>query len=147
MAGQPDPLEGSHFTVDLGGEGVEAFARVELPLAVLDEVAFRSGDERTTEARKAPGLARYTHLVLSRGVTTNLSLWQWWASARAGDPGIDRDVVVTLLDPTQAPRVRWRFRNAFPVVYRLSPLDATDSDVVTETVELAFDTMDAEALA
>jgi phage tail-like protein len=95
----------------------------------------------------APGLAHYTHLVLSRGLTTDQSLWQWWASARAGDPGIDRDVVVTLLDSARAPRVRWKFRNAFPVVYRLTPLDATDSDVVTETVELAFDTMDAEAFA
>ncbi len=39
----------------------------------------------------------------------------------------------------------WRFRNAFPVVYRLSPLDAAASDLVIETVELAFDSMDVEA--
>ena len=35
-------------------------------------------------------------------------------------------------------------RNAFPVAYRLSPLDTSSGDVVVETVELAFDSMDAE---
>jgi phage tail-like protein len=54
-------------------------------------------------------------------------------------------VVVTLLDPTRQPRVRWRFRNAFPVVYRVSPLDTSSDDVVVETVELVFDSMGAEA--
>ena len=39
----------------------------------------------------------------------------------------------------------WQFRNAFPAVYRVSPLDAASSEVVLETVELAFDTMDVEA--
>jgi phage tail-like protein len=54
-------------------------------------------------------------------------------------------VVVTLLDPTRQPRLGWRFRNAFPVVYRVSPLDTSSDDVVVETVELVFDSMGAEA--
>jgi phage tail-like protein len=144
MPSQPDPLEGSNFSVDLGDGVAHSFSRVELPVAVLDEVAYRSGADKSAEPRKQPGRASYTHLVLSRGLTTDLSLWTWWEAARDGDTGIDRAVVVTLLDPTRQPRLRWRFRNAFPVVYRLSPLDTSSGDVVVETVELAFDSMDAE---
>lgn len=145
MAAHPDPLEGSSFVVDLGAGDDTSIARVDLPVAVLDEVAHRSGNEKTTEPRKQPGLASYSHLVLHRGLTTNLDLWNWWEQARGGDPAVDRDVRVRLLDATAQPVLAWRFRNAFPAVYRLSPLDASSSDVVVETVELAFDTMDVEA--
>ena len=54
-------------------------------------------------------------------------------------------MVVRLLDGTGQLVMTWLFRNAFPAVYRVSPLDAASSDVVLETLELAFDTMDVEA--
>ena len=144
MASHPDPLEGSNFLVDFAGTDDASFSHVDLPVAVLDEVAYRSGDEKSHEPRKQPGLASYSHLVLSRGLTANLDLWNWWEAARNGDPAVDRNVVVRLLDGAGQLVLTWRFRNAFPAVYRLSPLDATASDLVIETVELAFDSMDVE---
>ena len=144
MAAHPDPLEGSNFIVDFAGTDDASFSHVDLPVALLDEVAYRSGDDRANEPRKQPGLASYSHLVLSRGLTTNLDLWNWWEAARNGDPTVDRNVVVRLLDGTRQLVLTWQFRNAFPVVYRLSPLDAASSDLVIETVELAFDSMDVE---
>lgn len=146
MAGHPpDPFEGSHFSVDVGTGDVALFSRVELPVATLDEIAYRSGADRSNETRKQPGLASYTRLVLHRALTTNLDLWQWWVAARSGAPDVDRNVVVRLLDDTLSPVLTWKFRNAFPVVHRVSTLDAASSDVVVETIELAFDSMDAEA--
>ena len=144
MASHPDPLEGSNFIVDFAGTDDASFSHVDLPVALLDEVAYRSGDDRANEPRKQPGLASYSHLVLSRGLTTNLDLWSWWEAARDGDPTVDRNVVVKLLDGTGQLVLTWKFRNAFPAVYRLSPLDAAASDLVVETVELAFDSMDVE---
>ena len=144
MASHPDPLEGSNFIVDFAGTDDASFSHVDLPVALLDEVAYRSGNEKANEPRKQPGLASYSHLVLSRGLTTNLDLWTWWESARNGDPAVDRNVVVRLLDDTGQPVLSWKFRNAFPAVYRVSPLDAAASDLVIETVELAFDSMDVE---
>lgn len=144
MAAHPDPLEGSNFIVDFAGTDDASFSHVDLPVALLDEVAYRSGDDRANEPRKQPGLASYSHLVLSRGLTTNLDLWNWWEAARNADPAVDRTVVVKLLDGTGQLVLTWKFRNAFPAVYRLSPLDAASSDLVIETVELAFDSMDVE---
>ena len=144
MASHPDPLEGSNFIVDFAGTDDASFSHVDLPVALLDEVAYRSGDDKANEPRKQPGLASYSHLVLSRGLTTNLDLWNWWEAAHNGDPSVDRNVVVRLLDGTGQLVLSWKFRNAFPAVYRLSPLDAAASDLVVETVELAFDSMDVE---
>jgi phage tail-like protein len=140
----PEPFEASRFSVDLGTGDATLFSRVELPVATLGEVTFRSGSDRTAEARRQPGLASYTHLVLHRALTTNLDLWQWWELARHGDPSVDRNVVVRLLDEVGSPRLTWKFRNAFPVVHRVSTLDGSSSDVVVESIELAFDSMDAE---
>jgi phage tail-like protein len=140
----PAPFEGSSFSVEVAGLTGSFFSRVELPQGVVDELAHRSGSDRTSASRKAPGLSHYSHLVLSRGLTSNLDLWTWWTTARDGSASVDRDVAVRLLDGGGAPVMAWRFLNAFPVVYRLTPLDASSSDVVVETVELAFDSMDAE---
>jgi phage tail-like protein len=145
MPQTPEPFEGSNFVVDLGTGTERPFARVDLPVAVLDEISHRSGSDRSNESTKQPGLASYSHLVLHRGLTTDLELWEWWEAARDGDPSVDRDVLVRLLDDQGQPRLAWRFRNAFPVVHRIAPLDAIVGGVLMETVELAFDTMDAEA--
>jgi phage tail-like protein len=145
MAAHPDPLEGSNFLEDFAGADDASFSHVDLPVALLDEITYRSGNDKANEPRKQPGLASYSHLVLSRGLTVNLDLWSWWEAARNGDPAVDRNVVVKLLDATGQLVLTWKFRNAFPAVYRLSPLDAASNDLVIETVELAFDSMDVEA--
>ncbi len=63
------PYEGSNFLVDMGvydsSDMRAAFFRVELPEAIVDEIAYRNGNDKTQEARKQPGLAKYGHLVLA----------------------------------------------------------------------------------
>jgi phage tail-like protein len=142
------PYEGSNFLVDLGtGDPHDIrsmFNRVELPEAVVDEVAYRSGNDKTNESRKQPGLAKYSHLVLTRGLLASTDLWDWWKQARQGQPNVDRTVVVTLLDEERSPVWTWQFRNAFPVNYRTTPLDAGRSDIVVEELTLTFDSMEIE---
>lgn len=142
------PYEGSNFLVDMGvfdPTDIRAtFFRVELPDAIIDEVAYRNGNEKTQDARKQPGLARYGHLILKRGLIGSTDLWDWWKQAREGQSGVDRNVIVTLLDEERVPVWLWRFRNAFPVNYRVTPLDASYSDVAVEELTLTFDSMDVE---
>jgi phage tail-like protein len=139
-----DPYEGSNYLVDLGlgdpHDARAAFRTVELPVAELDEIAYRSGNDRRNETRKQPGLARYGRLVLTRPLIGTTDLYEWWDSARNGVPDVDRNVTVTLLDDDRSETVwTWKFVNAFPVVYRFSVLDAAGSGPVDEIIELAFD--------
>ena len=142
--GLPEPLESSSFLVEIDGVSTLQCSRVEMPVATVDEVAYRSGSDKTHEARKQPGLASYSHLALHRGFTADRQLWDWWRQARSNDPGVDRSVSVTMLDGTGQPVAAWSFRNAFPVVHRLTALDASSSAAVVETLELTFDTMDLD---
>ena len=120
------------------------FFRSNCPDAIVDEVAYRSGDEKTQEARKQPGLAKYGHLVLKRSLIGSTDLWDWWKQAREGQPNVDRNITITLLDEARSSVWAWRFRNAFPVNYRVSPLDASSSDIAVEELTLTFDSMDIE---
>jgi len=142
------PYEGSNFLVDMGvidpSDVRATFFRVELPDAIVDEVAYRSGADKTQEARKQPGLATYTHLVLKRGLIGSTDLWEGWKQAREGQSNVDRNITITLLDEERASVWAWRFRNAFPVNYRVIPLDASSSDIAVDELTLTFDSMDIE---
>jgi phage tail-like protein len=142
------PYESSNFLVDLGtGDPSDVranFFRVELPAAIVDEVAYRAGNDKTPEPRKQPGLAKYDHLVLKRGLLGSTDLWEWWKQARDGQAGVDRNVSVTLLDEERLSVWTWHFRNAFPVDYRVSALDAACTDIVVEELTLTFDSMEIE---
>ncbi len=142
------PYEGSNFLVDMGAYDPSdiraAFFRVELPDAIIDEVAYRNANEKTQESRKQPGLAKYGHLVLKRGLIGSTDLWDWWKQARDGQSNVDRNITVTLLDEERTPVWSWRFRNAFPVNYRVPPLDSNFGDIAVEELTLTFDSMDIE---
>jgi phage tail-like protein len=142
------PYEGSNFLIDMGvfdpSDIRATFFRVELPDAIVDEVAYRSGAEKTQDARKQPGLAKYGHLVLKRGLIGSTDLWEWWKQAREGQSNLDRNITITLLDEERVPVWSWRFRNAFPVNYRVTSLDASCSDIAVEELTVTFDSMDIE---
>ena len=82
--------------------------------------------------------------MLKRGLSGSTDLWEWWKQAREGQPNVDRNITITLLDEERAAVWAWRFRNAFPVSYRVDPLDAASSDIAVEELTLTFDSMDIE---
>ncbi|HEY0521004.1 MAG TPA: phage tail protein [Ilumatobacteraceae bacterium] len=142
------PYEASNFLVDLGagdpGSVGAQFFQVEIPDAIVDEVVFRSGNDKAADSHKQPGLVKYGQLVLRRDLLGSTDLWDWWKQAREGQRDVDRNVTVTLLDEERAPVWTWHFRNAFPVKYATSPLDAHGNDVVVEELTLTFDSLDIE---
>jgi phage tail-like protein len=82
------------------------------------------------------------HLVLRRGYTGSLDLYEWWQSQRAPKPGRGRRVTVELLDDDGRPVTTWQFDGCRPVALEYSPLDAAQSALVFETITLAVDTVE-----
>ena len=144
MAVQRDnPYANFNFVVDAGlGEEI-AFAEVELPGAEIETIEYREGADRTNASRKLPGRVRYGNLVLRRGVSGNLALWEWFKAAREGEI-VRRDVTVTLLNEKREPVQQWRFRDAWPTKYDPSDLNAKGNEVVIELLELAVEAVELE---
>jgi phage tail-like protein len=135
------PYEGSNFVVSWGDtEQNGAFLGVELPEAIIDEIVYRNGSDKTQNSIKQAGSTTYGHLVLKRGLFGSTTLWEWWKQTHEGVRDV-RTVTVTLLDETGKPVWTWIFFEAFPVGYRTTALDATSSDVVIEELTVTFESM------
>lgn len=140
MPARPDPYRNFNFVVDLGGEPLAMF-EVILPVTSIDVVEYREGGDPTNAVRKLTGLRKFTNLVLKRGISESRDFFDWLRRVSNGQ--VDRrDVTVTLLDESQTPVKRWVLRNAWPVRYEVSRLQAAGHDVVLETLEIAVEDME-----
>ena len=114
------PYIGSNFLVSIGESDGRApaagFAEVVFPPFVVDRIR-QPGAEPDTRASHV--------LVLRRGVTGGLDLYQWWDDTRRTPARSRRTVTVQLLDEDHATVVlTWRFLRARPVSLSYSPLRA-----------------------
>jgi phage tail-like protein len=136
------PYRNFNFVVDI--EGVEhGFSEVVLPEAAIEAVEYREGTDKTTASRKLPGRLRLGNVVLRRGVTKDLALWEWFKAVRDGN--LDRRTVsITLLDAERTPVRIWRLRGAWPCKYEGPELDARGNDIVIETLELTCEGIELE---
>lgn len=145
MAVQRDnPYPNFNFVVDIGASvGEIGFAEADIPAAEIDVIEYREGADRTNAVRKLPGRVRYGNIVLRRGIDGGLSVWEWFREVRDGNLS-RRDVTITLLDEARNPVQRWRFRDAWPVKYDPSDLNAKGNEVLIETLELAVESIDLD---
>lgn len=141
-----DPYAGYNFLVTLGGIAEEgpraAFSEVTGLAAEIEVIEYRSGSE-DARVRKLPGLKKFPNLTLKRGVTGDTTFWDW---LRAGLNGqVQRvDGVVTLLDETRSPVMRWRFHRGWPCRYEGPSLRAGANDVAIETLEIAHEGLELD---
>ena len=77
-------------------------------------------------------------MTLKRGLTRDLSLWNWINAAMSGNMN-RASVVITLLDQADNPALHWRLRNAWPCRWSGPVLNAGLSDVAMEELELAHE--------
>jgi phage tail-like protein len=141
------PCANSNFLVDVGTADPRSasagFSEVIFPTFTLDGAVNRSAEAADAGESTSTGTAASPYLVLKRGVVGSLDLYAWWHKARRGKAPQRRTVKVELLAEDGSTVVlRWRFRNARPVSLSYSPLRAVEGNVVIETLELAFDSME-----
>ena len=64
-------------------------------------IEYREGADRVSSARKLPGRIKYANVMLKRGITGRLELFEWWKSVRDGVQR--RNVTIMLLDEQRSP--------------------------------------------
>lgn len=130
-----DPYKVFQFIVEINGTQVGGFSEV-TGLEVRTEVdEYREGGVNDY-VHKIAKETRYQNLTLKRGITDATELWEWHQQVVEGD--IQRKTVsVVLLDSQRQEKWRWVFRDAYPVKWNGSDLNATGNTVAVESVELA----------
>jgi len=91
---------------------------------------------------KVPKAAKYSNLILKRGMvaeSSDLALWfRQTMGADLSAPIVPQQVFLSLLNDQGGLLAFWSFEQAWPVKWSVSDFKAQDSAIVIETLELAY---------
>ena len=87
---------------------------------------------------KFPGRVSWSNITLRHGMTANSSLWDWFYGFAQGH-GKRRDGVVALLNEQRLPSNIWYFRRGLPLKYSGPQMNATQSNVAIQSIEIAHE--------
>jgi phage tail-like protein len=135
-----------NFIVEINGEAVAGFQEVEGLVSENKPIKYREGSDPMNTVRKLPGLEEYPNLVCKRGVTGSLVLWDWRKEVRDGSGSFPptRDVVIHLQNERHENVFQWRLTNAWCTKMSGPKLNAAANEIAIETMEIAYDRIDAE---
>ena len=125
---------------DTGAEPGGAFAECSGLEATMEPRTIREGG-RNYGAHQRPGPVTFATVILRRGITANVDLWDWFQQASLqGAYTHRRDVTIAHLDFEGRERVRtWRLSRALPVKFRSADLDARSGEVAIEELHLVHE--------
>jgi phage tail-like protein len=139
-----DPFTVFNFRVELDGITAGFFSEVSGLDSETEVIDYRTGDSKTSSAVKLPGLTKYPNIVLKRGITRDVSLWQWRKTVVDGHTE-RRNGLIVLLDESRNDVLRWSFRNGWPAKWEGPDLDAGANEVAIETIEIAHEGLELES--
>ena len=104
------------------------------------EEVVEGGENRFVH--RLPKPAKYSNLVLKRGVVTTGSFFNEWVGESIGSklslPLITQNILVMLLNEKGIPLIAWAFVNAYPVKCEVGALNSTENKILIETLELSY---------
>jgi len=135
------PPVGFHFRVDILDVGANAndirFSEVGgLSVEVGTEEVAEGGENRFVQ--RYPTRNKYPDVVLKRGLLVSSEAMRW-ISQCIDDQNIEpKNIDVKLLNEEHEPLITWHLIKAYPTKWMVSDLNATNSAVVVETLQLAY---------
>jgi len=137
-----DPAVGFHFLVEFNGidnlkDSDIRFQEVSGLGAELGVEELKEGGENRF-AHRLPAPAKYSNLVLKRGLISDTALLKWFRNAVENFNFDPVSVKVSLLNERGKPLLNWNFVGVYPLKWSVSNLNAQKSEVMIDTIELAF---------
>jgi phage tail-like protein len=140
---RPDPYAGYSFLMtvngvsDDGSATAASFSEITLGAVTAAVITYRNGSEPPTP-RKHRGLIEYENLTCKRGITGDLNFWNWMLAGITGQ--VQRaDGSIVLRDENQTEVMRWNFRRAWPCKFTGPGLNAANSEIAIDTMEICHE--------
>ena len=135
------PPVGFHFKVEVLGlppmDDDVRFSEVSgLSMEMGSEEVAEGGENRFVQ--KYPVRAKYPELVLKRGLLKASEVLKWVEECVRDYKVTPHDVDVKLLNEKHEPLLTWHLVNAFPTRWSPSDLNASNSAVVIESLQLFY---------
>jgi phage tail-like protein len=146
-----NPYAAFNFVVTLDGTEIAGFMEVSGLDAENAVIEYREGNDQTGNGgafvRKLPGIERYPNVMLRRGITGNLVLWNLRQAIRDattgpefGNPGSATPLMrIDLQDETHTTVQSWLLHNAWIAKITGPSLNARANEIAIEAVEVVCD--------
>jgi phage tail-like protein len=132
------PPLGFHFKVEFDNfKGEYQFQSVSGLNVELETEQIAEGGENRFK-HKLPVSTRFPNLVLKRGVLVDSSLIKWCREAVENFDITPTNITISLLNEKHDPLMTWKVLHAYPLKWAISDFNAETSNIVIETIELAY---------
>ena len=138
-----DPLPVSSFHLDISGKCQGTFREC-TGLGSESEVIEHKAAAKNGQVvvHKVPGNLKYQNIVLKRGVTDDMQIWDWRKQVEDGKVEEARmNGTVTMYDQTNNAMAEWTFDNAWPVKVSGPTLNAGANEIAIEELHIAHEGM------
>lgn len=111
-----DPLISFSYRLEIEGQSAGYFTGLSGIGSESEVIAHKVIDQQGREiVRKIPGRLTWTNVVLKRGITSDMQVWQWRKMVEDGMMmGSRKNVSVIMMDRNYEDVARWEFTNAWP---------------------------------
>lgn len=140
MTGYYPPI-GFHFSVEFpeissSGKDQQFQSVTGLSVDIDTEEVAEGGENRFKH--KIPVRTKYPNLVLKRGLLVDSEVIKWCRDAVENFQFKPTGIIVKLLNEKHEPLVSWSIVHAYPVKWSLVDLNAEESKLAIETLELTY---------
>jgi len=141
MAEREDPLVGFHFAVELQGVVKGYFTEVSGLGSEHEVIEHKIVNESGHELiKKIPGRLKWENIVLKRGITSSMDLWDWRKKIEDGQvDGNRHDGSIVMFNQDFSPVARWEFKSAWPVKVTGPQPKADSNEIGVEEMTLAHE--------
>ncbi len=145
-----DPFLSHRFVVEIGGVIAASFSQFSGIKMQVQTIQARSGSDIRGVQDYVPVLTTYEPATLTKGVVHGSAILDWLDATSAGKfagpsgKPLRRTIDIISLDEAGNRGVVWTLYHAMPIAYELSPMDASRSEVLAESITFAYTAMDRE---
>jgi phage tail-like protein len=137
MAGTPEAITASRFSITIDGYEIAAFSELQGITTQVDVVDFRQSTDKEVVISKTVGNKQPPTIVLKRGKNDSMELWSWHEAVLSGDMAAARKSCSLVMYNTDGkPVARYHLENAWPSKIEVGGLKAGASEVLTESATI-----------
>ncbi len=139
--GREDPLLGFHFALDLGGTIAGYFTECSGIGSEHEVIEHKVINEKGQEVvMKIAGRLKWENIVLKRGITSSMDVWDWRKTVEDGDlEGARRNGSIIMFDQKLNPVAQWDFERAWPVKVSGPQPKSDSNEIGLEEVTIAHE--------
>ncbi|MDB9526516.1 phage tail protein [Oscillatoria sp. CS-180] len=137
-------IGGGSETVDAVFLECRRFQRSQKAISIVEVTAnqwakAKYGQLLTTHV---PGHVATENLMLKRGLTNSMTLWNWFNQVELGQwKDHEAEGALSIFDQAGGEQARYDFQGAWPMRYTMSEVNAKSTEVAIEELELAVSSL------